>query len=551
MLKKSLILAATLLVASNALAAGVTPEQQAAADSITSNVRKAEEQMQGYYEHETLLRSKKQDNKVAVAQQEAAPVQSEVTFEIKEIKVSASRILSKEELSAAINFTEPKQMSVSSLQAVVDNINKAYKAKGVLTAQAILPPQTIKDGVVFIRLIEGMVGEVRVEGNKNLPKSYVDKRFKAAHDELLDLKALQSQLELYNNTNMHVLKAEIVPGAEEGYSDIVLKVQEPMHRNTSYIWVDNAGQDSTNIYRVGYGFESYGLGHNDDRLNATLYRSQGVLAGSISYDTPISHEGTRATFGYSKNRAKLVRGELKDYDIKAMSNDLYASMTHPLNVTTNSKVDGFAELHHKWSSTTYADWLAIDKLSKRTNSAKVGITARKFDRYGLSYGQISYTVYNAEESDENKSGGYLNLFAMRRQNLPENQFLTARVYAQYTKSISLPSTETLSIGGFSTVRGYKESLWSGDKGLYGSLEYNAPLSKDGRTLRGFLFYDYGMAIARYTDYRENRYISSTGLGLEFSRDGWYARLAVGVPVRQSEELKHDRTRTHFYMQKSF
>lgn len=553
MLKKTVAFAGILLFSNIAFAAGT--EIQAQADKIVSDVRRSDEQLYSYYEHEKVLGSKKPNNEIKVEKEASQLTEGSVTFMVREIKTSSSRILSEDELRAAINFPEAKSMSITSLQMIVNRINDAYKAKGFGTAQAILPPQTIKDGVVFIRLIEGVVGEVKVEGNKNLPSSYVSKRMKISQNELVDLKKLQRQLDFYNNTNMHGLNAEIIPGGAEESSDIILKVHEPKHRNYNYMWVDNAGQTSTNIYRLGYGFENYGLGHNDDRLNAIVYGSQGVWAGSLNYDTPISHKGLRANIGYSRNRVKIVRGDLKDFDIKSNSNDIYAGLTYPLSVTTNNKLEVFGEIHHKWSDTIYGE---IQDLNQERNctSVKFGLTDRAFDSHGLTYGQLSFTRYISNETqnqeDNDKKGNYFNAFVMRRQNLANKQFLTAKIYGQYSTKKDLPSTETLSIGGMASVRGYKESILSGDKGLYGSLEYNFPISKDAETLRSFVFYDYGFAEDSFSaEGTRKNHLSSCGLGLEFNSNGWYAKVAVGVPLNCSENIKHDKNRIHFYMQKAF
>lgn len=553
-MKKMALMAAALLLSNNLALAAELPDTNQVEKAVT-NVQRSDEQMRSFYEHEKLLREKKKDAQVDVAEQSMEADADGVTFEVTEVRVSNSRLLTKEEIKQALEFDGPRTMSVAKLQELVHKLNLLYQAKGFVTAQAVLPPQTIKGGVVYIRLIEGVVGEVRVDGNRSLSESYVLKRMNINGEDLVDLKALQHKLEFYNNSNISMLRAELLPGAEEGHSDIVLHVQEPRHRSYNNIWVDNAGQDSTDIYRTGYYHETYGLGKSDDRLFTNIYRTRGVLAGSVGFEAPISAQGTRLTVGYSKNRVKIIDGPLEQFNIRSFSNDLYTSLTHPLNITTNSKTELFAELHHKWAGTDYRNLPVSYKQERKANTIKLGVNTRNYDRTGLSYAQVSVTGYRAEDTNEtgteNKNGAYYTLFALRRQNLGKSQYLTAKVFGQYSSFKRLPGTETFSAGGTSSVRGYEEGLLSGYKGFYSNLEYNFPLSKDTTTWRGLTFADAGLVYNSYSEEQPRHHLSSCGVGVEFSKQGWFARLILGVPVSQSEDVKHDKTRTHFYLQKSF
>lgn len=506
--------------------------------------------LRSYYEASKYKENVPQRADVKVQKQEQAPRQEDLSFEVKEIRVTKSELLTTEELRVAIDFKGAAEMTVKELQAIVDRINDAYLAKGVQTAQAVLPPQVIKDGVVHIRLIEGHYGEIKVQGNKRILDSYIINRISAHAGELSDLNQLQKDLLLYNSTNNHRLRAELVPGKNIGTSDLVLTLDEPKNLWESYFFVDNANQEASGLYRAGFVAAAYGLSGVDDRLIINPVFTEGSISGMLAYDAPISSKGTRATLSYSRNRVKIIDGTFEDYDIKAHSNDLSVGISHPLNVTELTKVDFFGEVHRKWSDTTYSGMTIADNES---NTIKAGLNMRSYDRNGLWFAQLSATGYDADfrVTDRQASGEYYGAYLMRRQSLPYAQYLLLRAYGQYTDKKELPSSEQFSVGGIATVRGYEESELSGDKGWFGSVEYGFPLSKDKQSLRGFVFYDYGAVYNNYALDTVRNYISSTGVGLEFSHKGWYGKVALGVPLQDSgDDIHSSKTRTHFYLQKN-
>ena len=517
---------------------------------FASQLLKDDAMLRGYYEASKYKQQLPQSTDIKVNKQVETPKEEVFSFDVKEIRVTKSELLTADELRNAIQFDGAKTMSVKELQDIVGKINNLYLSKGIQTAQAVLPPQVIRDGVVYIRLIEGRYSEIKVEGNKRIVDSYVKDSIKAKSGELSDLNKLQKALLRYNNTNNYSVRAELVPGKEVGTSDLILTLDEPENLWSSYFFVDNANQDDSGLYRAGFMASAHGLSGSDDRLLVSPVFTEGTVSGVIAYDAPINHNGTRANVSFSRNRVKIIDGEFEDFDIKAHSNDLSVGINHPVNVTALSKVDFFAEAHHKWSDTTYSGMEISDN---ETNTVKAGFNARKYDKNGLWFAQVSVTGYNADFNvyDRESNGEYYGAYLMRRQNLPDAQYLLLRAYGQFTNKKELPSSEQFSVGGIATVRGYEESELSGDKGWFASVEYGFPISNDKQTLRGFAFYDYGVTYNNYTLKTTREYISSTGVGLEFFHKGWYGKVALGIPLEDSGNNIHkSKTRTHFYLQKN-
>ena len=313
---------------------------------IASRQQNREAELRGYYEAKRQP-SQPVPSEVKVEQQEQKQAQENISFYVSEIRVTQSQLLSVDEIKEAVQFAGAGEMNVEQLQAIVARLNKLYQQKGRSTSQAVLPPQVIKDGVVYIRLIEGRYGKIKVNGNKRITDNYIKQRIKAQSGELSDLEQLQRDLVLYNNTNSYRLRAELKPGEQVGSSDLELVLDEPENPCSSYFFIDNANQDDSGLYRFGYVAELRGLSGSEDRLVLNPVWTRGTLSGYVAYEAPISDQGTKATLSYSRNRVKIIDGAFEDYNIRAHSNDLSVGINHPLNVTTLTKTDFFTEVHQK------------------------------------------------------------------------------------------------------------------------------------------------------------------------------------------------------------
>ncbi len=551
-MRRSQRVGALLLVFGILAQAGYAVQAESSVEDVVRRAqRSAEDQqaMMAYYKYSREEETREKTAPLTVrATREEAP-ESEISFEVKEVRVTKSQILTDEEVQEAVHFKGAGASNVSELQEMVNRLNALYVEKGIPTAQAVLPPQTVKDGIVYIRLIEGTFGKVEITGNDRISQKSIRDRIRARSGELVNVDRLRDDLLRYNATNVYQIQAELVPGEEEGTSDLYLTLHENKNPLTTFLFVDNAGQGESGRTRLGLYTEYRGLNGRDSALSVAPIWTQGIWGGSVSYDTPIGTRGTRMAVSYSRNMVNIIHGVFRDFDMKANSDDLGISLSHPLRTTSRIKTDLFLEVHKKSSQTQYS---GMDMGDIETKTLKFGISQRSFDRRGLWFFMGSVTGYDNDDNYRNKekNGSYYSAYLLRRQNLPWDQYLSLRLVGQYTSHQELPTTEQFTLGGFSTVRAFQESALSGDKGWLASVEYGFPLSEDHRTVRAFLFWDYGMACNNYSVREDKARIASVGVGLEVARGTWYAKAVLGFPYIDSKSKFDREGGFHFYLQKS-
>ncbi|MGM9571279.1 MAG: ShlB/FhaC/HecB family hemolysin secretion/activation protein [bacterium] len=547
---KAMVLALALGVQTSALAAdgGTVPAQFM--DPAANAMQRGTQQRQAY-EGKQQVQAEQEQSNLEVEKNQTETAMDQVSFEVREIRLNRSALLSEEEIRQAVDFSGPREMTLNELQQVVARINVLYQQKGQLTAMAVLPPQEVTDGVVEIHLVEGRYGKTTLRGNKRIAEKYVMDRVNTPSGQLCDLKLLQKDLNLYNQSNTFLLQAKLVPGDESGTTDVQLTLQERDNPWNTILFADNANQDTSGLYRFGFVSQYYGFGKVDDRMLVSSSWTNGTLSGFISYDTPISVKGTRATFSYSRNRVKINHGDFKTMDIMGHSNDVSVSLSHPVHTSVSSKGEVFSEVHHKWSDTTYLGDIVLSDFD--TDVFKLGYNLRSFDERGMWFGQLSFSGFSSDNkvNDDHIRGSYQNIYLLRRQNVGQNTYLLWRTLAQNSSCKDLPASEQITLGGMSTLRGYDESALSGYKGWVTGLEYNLPLTKDPQLLRGLTFVDYGQVYQDYgMDETKRSHLCSVGVGLECNYLGWSGRILVGMPLSTSDNVPHSKIRTHFYFQKS-
>ena len=131
-----------------------------------------------------------------------------------------------EALAEKMRVAQGGQLSIGRLQEVANEITRYYRNAGFILAQAFVPEQTVKDDIVLIRVLEGKLTAVKVEGNALYSSDVLERPF----GDVLGKSVQKDQLEsaLLYLTDYPGLNAFGVfkPGDEVGGTNLVLNVQE-------------------------------------------------------------------------------------------------------------------------------------------------------------------------------------------------------------------------------------------------------------------------------------------------------------------------------------
>lgn len=478
---------------------------------------------------------------------------SSMKFLLTKLNVDSSDILTKAEIDRITAKYEGREVSLQDVNAAVLEINQLYAKKQNVIARAVLAPQKIQEGVVNIKLAESHVGQYRIEGTKYTHAEYLTQRMFLKSDDLLRLDQLEQDVIRFNKTNGSQLRVVLVKGEKFGTTDVVLKVNE-QPREQTVLFSDNAGSETTGEYRAGAIWTINSLQSGGDSLTLNTTYAKGTTGGGISYQIPIDYRGTQLGVSYSKNQINIISGAFQKLEIEGDSTDASISINHPFKTTLDNKLSSFIELHKKTSNTYYS---GFNPTPLTVKSVVMGLTEQKYYSGGMTYKRLDLTTgyaYNKfyDSPATRDAFAKINFSYANRMMLSNNGTILLRVSGQLNTNPekNLPSTEQFALGGFSTVRGFKEGVLTGDKGYFISGEYHFPIGKT----EGVVFLDHGGAFSydgTTTPNNRNSYMTSIGIGMianlaKNTSLQVFLGTPIDVPVAKGQYA--DGPRWHFYMQ---
>ncbi len=556
MLKRSLIFcvissAVILWLCSVAKLYAQVPPSAQTAGGVSSREREAEKQKA----LEQKIEEKKKKPQIQEEAPAGAPVAEGKKTLVKKIVVEGATLLTPKEINKVTAQFEGKELALSDMQKVADLLTDAYRAKNYVTSRAYLAPQTIKDGVLVIKVIEGKLGKVQIQGNRFFKSSLLRRKLKVQQGGYFDYSALQKSLMYINDSPDRVAKAVLVPGKEPGTTDIILEVKDrfPMHVGFDY---DNWGSRYIEKNRWSFNFEYNNLLGLDDRVYFKLQKSEASLyeLKSGRYLLPLNN-GLEIGAYYSRSDLKLGK-EFKPLDACGKATTIGAFLNQSLINKENIDLRfsfGFDYKH-------VINYLLGGESSRDdVRLFKQGLDLDITDRFGrtiilseLDIG-VPHIIGGMDEKSDpfeasrDGAGGrfYKGIFNMfRLQPMPFSTSLLLKANGQVS-GYNLVASEQMQIGGPTSVRGYPPGEFAGDKGWYTSAEWSVPLyfipkklsipftqSKWYDAFRLVAFYDWASVKNNklLAGDKESRTLKGAGFGLRFNIKDLTARVEVGYPL---------------------
>jgi len=434
------------------------------------------------------------------------------------------------------------------LQEAADLLTQEYARRGLNFAKAYLPAQDITGGIVKIVLVEGRLGEIQVEGNRNYSSEFIRRFLKRAADgSVLTSKNLERGLLILNSefTDLNV-SAELKQGKEPGTVGVRALVKDsfPVHLR---LFANNYGSEFVSRYRFGAQAE-----WTNAIIPGALLSAGGVFGekpdhlayGTGGYLVPVNAIGTKVgvNFSYGKSEVGKEFAELGIWN-KMLTSGVF--VTHPLIKSRTGSLSG--ELGFRYSDVKY--YLLEDYLSSRDKirlvyaemrGDHVAWRGKSFASFNITQGLGSLLggtksddPYASRIGADNKFTRLTLMFA-RQQPLNDTFALLGSLSGQWS-SDSLLASEEWQVGGIDSVRGYAPGEAAGDHGYKGSLEFSAAPLKTKEILRLSTFIDHGVAYRKRTLLGQSDSASLTGAGFGVSSHiDFYVpidiRMDIGWPI---------------------
>ena len=478
--------------------------------------------------------------------EQAPAAQDAVRFLVREIHFTKSEILTADELAAVASEFEGKELALADLKRLTARINAIYQRKGVVTAQAILPPQDISSGIVQIRLVEGRLGKIMIDGNETTNADYIADRLGIRPEELMDLGTLEAALIRFNRTNDVQLQSEIKPGDQFATTDLFLQAREPQRHDLRLIF-DNLGNTTTGVNRTSLNYLNRSLFGFRDDLALSVTGAGGQQSGSINYGFPVNRWGGRFSLGYYHDETQVKYGSLSSLHITGKSTATVYAFRQPTFVDSSKQLDVIVGGKSR-KTTNWIDDIFLQTTD--TQDGSLGLEGQYYERDSNWFASYTRSFGNAKVSNFGNSDYVINRGTVRYfRDLGGDYAFRASASWQSTNNVVLPSSEQFFIGGEGSVRGYQVGLYAGDTGQMASVEFHHPLlsanTENGEIkATGFFFLDYGR-VKPYRPpnslYRERETLTGAGWGMlaNITKHA-YARVTFGYGLEPVPEQPRPR-----------
>jgi hemolysin activation/secretion protein len=404
---------------------------------------------------------------------------------------------------------------------------------------ALLTQQEIRDGTVRILLIEGRVGQVRLENNRSTHDDYLLERIDLPAGQVPNLNELDRQLQWFNGTNDAKLAIQLEAGKEPGTTDFSIIANEPdQHQFT--LMSDSAGRRDIGNIRAGVGYTNASLTGRRDSLGIVTLFSRSSQIALLQYSLPVNRRGTRLAAYYNGNRMKVTDGDLEHFKVKGRADYFGLTLSHPIFVEMRFKQDLTLDVQRQDSST---EVLGVEFVDDREYRLSLGTGLTWHGVGEVYYFKPTYIHGWYRGLAEKKDVGRLKAdFIWQKQDSRENLY-SVTVAAQKALSHYLPSSDQFYLGGMYSVRGYRESVLSADSGLAANFEFRFPVKSLNSSV--LFFYDAGRLFGKNT--LSTRTLTSVGFGIHSTFfKGSELTLTVGFPKKDKilDERVND-WRVHF------
>jgi hemolysin activation/secretion protein len=501
--------------------------------------------------------------RIAPAAAPASPASDAAKITVNKLQVTGARVYSEAELVALTGFKPGTELSLGDLRGMAARITGQYRSAGYFVAQAYLPAQDIKDGVVTIAVIEGQYGKVAVRNQSKLSDGLIQSQLGGLNSgDTVAIAPLESRLLLLSDIPGVNVTSTLVPGASAGTSDLIVDVA-PGRRVTGSIDADNAGNRYTGEYRLGATVNlNNAAGLGDVASLRLLTTGSGLNYARASYQLQVGKATVGAAYswlGYELGKEFRDTGATGTAKIAS----LYGS--YPLIRSRNTNLYAGLAYDHK----TFQDKNPSDQdmpmADKKSQVLTASLRGDHRDSLGggglsgyslaLSTGNIDLQTPYLKLNDDRyaQSNGHFNKLgfsAMRLQRVTDSVSLYAGINGQVA-SKNLDVSEKMELGGMYGVRAYPVGEAYADQGYVLTLEARVrvptPVQLPGQVqLIGFV--DTGSVTTHKNPWEagdNRRTLSGAGVGLNWSDTNnfmvraFYAR-KLGSETAQSAPDKSGR-----------
>lgn len=477
-------------------------------------------------------------------------------FTIHKIYLNNATLLSERKQADFTHRYANQCMNMDNITKLVREISDWYIQKGYITSRAFITEQDLSRGELHISVLEGRLEKILLKG---APTRQLLMAFPGLKGEILNLRDIEQGMEQINRLRSNPVQIEILPSEKPGYSIVNLTATPEFPLNASLSF-DNSGQKSTGTGQISGSLTGNNLLGIADKWFVSGGRSSDF---SSSHDAQNVQAGLSIPYGYTlldysyswSNYLSTINNKGFNWASTGDSVTHRLNLSHVLFRNGDIKTGASLGLSHQISNNFLND-AKLDSSSRKLTSLLFGLNHTQKILGGVATFNPTFShgvSWLGAESDHGKNGdlpkaGFKKWSANASFQLPltDDVWWLSSVYGQWSPD-RLYGSERLTIGGESSVRGYKEQYLSGDKGGYwrNELSYNLFTLPFIGQVSSVAAIDGGWLQKDKNDPWASGTLWGAAVGLSTSHRYYSSQFTAGLPVKYPGWLAPDRFSVYY------
>ncbi|PIG92785.1 ShlB/FhaC/HecB family hemolysin secretion/activation protein [Gloeocapsopsis sp. IPPAS B-1203] len=473
------------------------------------------------------------------------------TVVIKRFDVVGSTVFSAAEFAQLLAPFTNRPISFAELLQARSAVTQLYIDRGYITSGALIPPQTLQEGVVTIQVVEGELEAINITGTQRLNPNYVRSRIAVRTDAPLNQQRLLEALQLLQlDPRIQNLSAELSAGSRPGTNVLDIQVQEARTFNIQVIG-DNRRSPSVGSFRRGGQINEANLLGFGDSISVGYNNTDGSNTFDVSYALPINPRNGTIGLNVGAADSSVIEPPFDFLEIDSYSRYYDLTFRQPISQSPSAEfVLGLTASRRESnlaSSVLEEFGVPLSELSPGADDeGRTRISALRFFQEWTQRGSREVIAARSQFSV-----GIGAFDATINDDAPDSRFFSWRGQAQWVRLLapdtlllvrgdvqladqSLVPVERFSLGGFDSVRGYRQDALLTDNGAFASVELRVPISRIPEW-QGLLqltpFVDIGTSWNAEDANPDTSTLVSVGLGLRLQvGNNLTARIDWGIPL---------------------
>lgn len=483
---------------------------------------------------------------------------AEITFVLQDVRLTHSTVYTAADIDAAIAPWRGKNISLQQVYALAQSLTAQYRRDGYILSQVIVPPQTIDNGVLTLRAIEGFIDTITFQDTPAHEKARLEK-YTTPLKSARPLKAAQLERALLLMNDLPGLTVESVlsPSATtQGAADLTLVISRKNY--DAFFDVNNRGSRYLGTLQAQTALRLNNPLGFDEAVTFQLatapdgFPHRELDFAAISIEKPLGSHGTVWEIGGSITSTDPGH-DLATFDIKGLAQAFYTGIRHPVIRTRQQNL--FVTLGFHTLNSERTDNLGLGKTEDRLRVLRLSGDWEYTDRLqGANRAQITASkgldVLNMKSKNSpnpTRARGEPEFFklafdANRIQRLGDHLELSLSASGQKSAHYLLASEE-FGIGGARFGSAYDSSEITGEDGLAARVELRTGIMGYTSSVRPYIFYDIGKVWDRdsLAAADRQRSLASTGLGARFSFGAHVSGdIEAALPLTRRVEAEEDK-----------